>query len=174
MVETWNDTKLKVNTMIDADEQGSIDESLRVVCSHLIATGDAKPDMQDQMTKSLKEVLRGQNGYPWRRGGGGILSATALSVVDSICAEAASSFATAFDECGTGIRALLTPHGKSKKNSYSDGADYGNSVARAIRKNATQLFKDGVWDGSMDGLNNAILADDPEDDDSTEDFEQVG
>lgn len=168
MVETWNDTKLKVNTMIDADEQGTIDESLRVVCGHLIATGDAKPDMQEQMTKSLKEVLRGQNGYPWRRGGGGILSATALSVVDSICAEAASSFATAFDECGVGIRALLTPHGKSKKNSYSDGADYGQYVAKSIRKNATQLFKDEVWDGSMDGLQDAILPDDPDDDDSTE------
>jgi hypothetical protein len=171
MVETWNDTKLKVNTMIDADEAGTIDESLRVVCGHLIATGDAKPDMQLQMTKSLKEVLRGQNGYPWRRGGGGILSATALSVVDSICSEAASSFATAFDECGSGIRALLTPHGKSKKNSYADGADFGQYIAVKIRKTATGLFKDETWDGTMDGLQDAIIADEPEEVDSTEESE---
>jgi len=162
MAETWNDTVIKVEGMINADESGKIEESLKIVAVHMLDMGNTNEGLQVQMTKSLREALRGQVGYPWRKGGGGILSATALSVVDTLMSEAASSFATAFDECGTGLRAVLTPHGKSKKNSYANGADYGNFIARTIKKNATTLVREGTWDGTLDGLINSILEDDEE------------
>lgn len=150
-METWEDTKNKVNTMIEADTLGSLDDGLRIVCTHLIATGDSKPEMQEQMAKSLREVLRGSHGYPWRRGGGGILSATALSTVDAIVANVEDNFATAFNIGGAGLRALLVPHGKSKKSHFDNGADYASTLTKTIRKNATTLFKAG-WDGNLETL----------------------
>jgi len=149
-METWEDTKKKVETMIAADDRGSLDEGLKVVAVQLIATGDSKPEMQEQMTKTLKEALRGCHGYPWRRGGGGILSAAALSTVDAIVSDVETAFAEAFDSC-VGVQALLLPHGKSKNTHFASGADYASTLTKTIRKNATTLYKAG-WDGSLDGL----------------------
>ena len=150
-METWEETRNKVNKMIEADTQNSIDESLKIVCTHLIANGDSKVEMQEQMAKSLREVLRGCHGYPWRRGGGGILSATALSTVDAIVTNVEDAFSTAFNSGGAGLRALLVPHGKSKKSHFDNGADYASTLTKTIRKNATTLFKAG-WDGNLETL----------------------
>ncbi len=149
-METWEDTKRKVEAMIEANGD-NLDESLVIVCHHLMSQGDTKVETQQQMAKSLKEVLRGCNGYPWRRGGGGILSATALSTVDAIVADVQSAFAEAFDSCGDGVRAFLLPHGKSKNSHFADGADYASTLTKTIRKNATNLYKLG-WDGTIEGL----------------------
>jgi|TARA_R100000030_G_scaffold8690_6_gene5941 hypothetical protein len=148
-METWEETKKKVNAMIDANGD-SLDENLRIVSKHLMEAGDNNPLSQPQMAKSLRETLRGCNGYPWRRGGGGILSATALSTVDGIVADVESAFSQAFDSC-VGVRAFLLPHGKSKNTHFENGADYASMLTKTIRKNATQLYKAG-WDGTLEGL----------------------
>tara|TARA_A100001201_G_scaffold29362_1_gene31781 strand:+ start:155 stop:715 length:561 start_codon:yes stop_codon:yes gene_type:complete len=164
MAESWNDTLLKAQGMIDADEAGSISQDVKNAYQMLATVGtqqfESTGETPVNVQKAIKETLRGQNGYPWRKGGGGVLPATALSVVDSLCSEAANSFGRAFDECGEGIRAFLTPHGRSTKASYLDGSDYGAHISSVIKKNATSLYKAEVWDGTLDGLSSAIMEDD--------------
>ena len=164
MAESWNDTLLKAQQMIDADEAGNITNDVRQAFSMLSNVGnqqyEATGETPESIQKAIKETLRNYPGYPWRKGGGGVLPATALSVVDSLSTDAANSFGRAFDECGEGIRAFLTPHGRSSKQSYSDGADYGAYIGKSIKKTATSLYKAGTWDGTLDGLSSAIMEDD--------------
>ena len=48
MAETWNDTVIKVEGMINADESGKIEESLKIVAVHMLDMGNTNEGLQVQ------------------------------------------------------------------------------------------------------------------------------
>ena len=119
----------------------------------MIQTGNNNDEMWDSMTNSIKGLLEPYPGYPWPPGNQGILNYAAAAVVDSACDEIRAAAHTFFTETQTYTQPLLRKHGKSKGSPvYVDADDYSNSLAKKARKAATELFRDGEWDGSLAGL----------------------
>ncbi len=150
----WDSVKIKVSTMLEGNaEVGDIPEDVVTLAQMLITTGDNNASTRDSLTNSIKDMLKPYAGYPWKRGNQGILPAAARAVVDSATdniREAAREF---FNSTSQYSQPLLRKHGKSKGSPvYADADEYANELASKARKAATQLFKDGEWDGTLAGL----------------------
>ena len=150
----WESVKVKVNGMLDGDaELQAIPSDVVSLARRLVQTGDNNDATRESLTNSIKGMLKPYPGYPWKRGNQGILPAAAKAVVDSACEEIRAAAHTFFSTTQQYAQPLLRKHGKSKGSPvYVDADDYATSVAKKIRKTATELFRDGEWDGSLSGL----------------------
>ena len=150
----WESVVIKVEGMLDGDSEiQAIPSDVVSLAQMLVQTGNNNEDTRESLTNSIKGMLKPYPGYPWKRGNQGILPAAARAVVDSACDEIRAAAHTFFTETQTYTQPLLRKHGKSKGAPvYVDADDYSNSLAKKARKAATELFRDGEWDGSLAGL----------------------
>ena len=135
----WESVKMKVNSCIEGDVDGTIPDDVRSIATMLIEKA------------MLKDFPSGK--VVWRRGNQGLLPAAASVVVDS-AAEAIREAAYAFFESTSQYsQPLLRKHGKSAGPPvFTDANDYANTLAKKAKQTARELYKDGSWDGSLDGL----------------------
>ena len=150
----WESVVIKVESMLDADRGvQAIPSDVVSLARKMLRTGNNNEDTWDSLTNSIKGLLKPYPGYPWKSGNPGILPVAAIAVVDSACDEIRAAAHTFFTETQTYTQPLLRKHGKSKGSPvYVDADDYSNSLAKKARKAATELFRDGEWDGSLAGL----------------------
>lgn len=150
----WDSVIIKVNGMLEGDEDFQhIPTDVVSLARMLVETGNNNEGTRESLTTSIKGMLKPYPGYPWKRGNQGILPAAAKAVVDSACDEIRTAATTFFTETQQYSQPLLRKHGKSKGSPvYTDASDYANSLAKKARKAATELFRDGAWDGSLAGL----------------------
>ena len=150
----WESVVIKVESMLDADRGvQAIPSDVVSLAQMMIQTGNNNDEMWDSMTNSIKGLLKPYPGYPWKSGNQGILPVAAIAVVDSACDEIRAAAHTFFTKTQTYTQPLIRKHGKSKGSPvYVDADDYANSLAEKARKTATELFRDGEWDGSHAGL----------------------
>ena len=150
----WESVVIKVESMLDADRGvQAIPSDVVSLARKMLQTGNNNEDTWDSLTNSIKGLLKPYPGYPWKSGNQGILPVAAIAVVDSACDEIRAAAHTFFTKTQTYTQPLIRKHGKSKwPPVYVDADDYANSLAKKARKTATELFRDGEWDGSHAGL----------------------
>lgn len=150
----WDSVKIKVSTMLEGNaEVGDIPDDVVTLANMLITTGDNNSSTRDSLTNSIKDMLKPYAGYPWKRGNQGILPAAARAVVDSACSEISAAAREFFSATSQYTQPLIRKHGKSKGSPvYADADEYAAELAGKARRSATQLFKDGEWDGTLAGL----------------------
>ena len=150
----WDSVVIKVTGMLDGDnELQAIPSDVVSLARMLVETGNNNEGTRESLTTSIKGMLKPYPGYPWKRGNQGILPAAAKAVVDAACDEIRAAAHTFFTETQGYSQPLLRKHGKSKGSPvYADADDYANSLAKKARKAATELFREGEWDGSLAGL----------------------
>ena len=153
----WESVKMKANSVIEGDVDGVIPSDVRSLASMLLQTGDNNPEQREPLSGSIKAMLKGfhsgQAVYRW--GNHGLLPAAAGVIVESaaeIIREAAHRF---FTETQQYSQPLLRKHGKSKGSPvYIDADEYAASLASKARSAARDLYKNGEWDGTVEGLAN--------------------
>jgi hypothetical protein len=150
----WDSVVIKVTGMLDGDnELQAIPSDVVSLARMLVETGNNNEGTRESLTTSIKGMLKPYPGYPWKRGNQGILPAAAKAVVDAACDEIRTAAHTFFTETQGYSQPLLRKHGKSKGSPvYVDANDYANSLATKARKAATELYREGEWDGSLAGL----------------------
>ena len=150
----WESVVIKVESMLDADRGvQAIPSDVVSLARKMLQTGNNNEDTWDSLTNSIKGLLKPYPGYPFVKGGNRILPMAAVAVVDSACDEIRAAAHTFFTKTQTYTQPLIRKHGKSKwPPVYVDADDYANSLAEKARKTATELFRDGEWDGSHAGL----------------------
>ena len=153
----WMSIKTKANDMLEGDgEVNAIPQDVKQLVHTLIATGDNNTLTRESLTVSLKGMLRPYPGFPWTRGNQGILPAAARAVVDQACSEIEAAARYFWESTEQYSTPFLRKHGKSKGSpTYSGAEEYAKTLAKKARQNATQLYKEGVWDGTQVGLTHA-------------------
>jgi len=153
----WQSVTTKATEMLEADREiNSIPSDVVNLVNMLITSGDNNVSTRESLTVSLKGMLRPYPGFPWTRGNQGILPAAARAVVDVACAEIAEAATMFWLNTQTYSTPFLRKHGKSKGSpTYASAEEYAKTLAKKARQNATQLYKEGVWDGTQVGLTHA-------------------
>ena len=151
----WESVKMKANSVIDGDIDGVIPSDVRSLASMLLQTGDNNPEQREPLSGSIKAMLKDfpSGKVVYRRGNQGLLPAAAGVVVDSaaeVIREAAHHFFTTTAQYS---QPLLRKHGKSKGSPvYADADEYAAGLAKKAREAARDLYKNGEWDGTLEGL----------------------
>ena len=169
----WESVKIKVNGMFEGDADfGNIPDDVIGIAQMMLSSGDGNSETRDNITASLKAMLKDYEGYPWKKGNQGILPVAAKIVVDNACQEIREAAVVFFNSTQQYSRPLLRKHGKSSGSPvYDDAEDYANTLAEKARKTATKLFKpddDGnqIWDGTVSGLEAACAWEEPADEET--------
>lgn len=152
--DAWNDVRTKVTGMLEGDaEIQAIPDDISSLARMLLEAGDANEASRENLLVSVKGMLKGYAGYPWIRGNQGILPAAAKAVVDTAMEQVRTAAVEFWNATEQYSQPFLRKHGKSKGSPvYTDAHDYANALAKKVKKNATDLYKSGEWDGSLADL----------------------
>jgi len=151
----WESVKMKANSVIDGDIDGAIPSDVQSLAHMLMQTGDNNPEQREPLSGSVKAMLKDfpSGKVVYRRGNQGLLPAAAGVVVDSaaeVIREAAHEFFTSTAQYS---QPLLRKHGKSKGSPvYADAAEYAAGLVNKAKATARDLYKNGEWDGTLEGL----------------------
>ena len=150
----WSNVRTKVTGMLDGDaEIQAIPDDISSLARMLLEAGDANEASRENLLVSVKGMLKGYPGYPWVRGNQGILPASAKAVVDSAMEQIRTAAVDFWNATEGYSQPFLRKHGKSKGSPvYTDAHDYANALAKKAKKNASDLYKEGEWDGTLAGL----------------------
>ena len=146
---TWESLKIEVNEYLEADT--TLDAGLRQVVELNPQIGRNNPDERTAAEGALKALLKGRDGTPFRRGQKSAVLAAVRVSIDRICGvveEAAIGYFN-HDEI---IGAITMKHIKSGGGAFEDANEYASAVVKRTRNNLGKMYKDGVWDGSVDSL----------------------
>ena len=142
----WNSLKIEVEEYIEAETE--LEDGLKQVLRLNLTIGDNSPSERENCRNSLKALLKGRNGTPFRKGKKGSVPASVRISIDAICLEVEKS-ATAYFESNEYIPKITTARGGSL---YDDAQSYAQSMVKRTRTNLATMYKKGSWDGSLENL----------------------
>lgn len=91
----------------------------------------------------IRTTLKGQNGNPFGRQG--VLATTEQNEIDAIINPFTDAVAAAFD-ADEKVANLLTPHGRSGKDAYANGAEFAATLRGRMLKVAHAAKRAGNFD----------------------------
>ena len=140
---------------LDADK--TVDKADALTIRKMIEKGTTNESRQVRISSTIREIARdyatapyGQRGYA--------LPTEGQAVVASVT-EAIMAMATAFDNGGDAIRALMLPNQRSKVKHFANGQAWAESVLKNVNSVAVSLSKNGTWDGTLENLVDTIPSD---------------
>ena len=145
----WNSLVIEINEYLEADD--TLGDGLRQVIGLNLQIGENNPSERASAHGALKALLKGRDGTPFRRGQKSAVPAAVRVSIDRICGvveEAAIGYFN-HDEI---IGAITMKHIKSGGGAFEDANEYASAVVKRTRNNLGKMYKDGVWDGSVDSL----------------------
>ena len=161
-MEGWNARVEEVGEFIATD---GFDGQLQQVIQFQIDFGNENEEQQERVWDSIKSMIRGLDGSPVRRGKKSNLPSSFNVAIDQICGEVANLYSGLFNENPI-LQATQLRHGKAGGGSFANGSDYGASIGKRTRTLLKNMYNgkaddDGntlypEWDGSYDGLSNAV------------------
>tara|TARA_Y100000361_G_scaffold127382_1_gene121748 strand:+ start:22 stop:507 length:486 start_codon:yes stop_codon:yes gene_type:complete len=151
----WNSHVLELEEFMATD---AVSEQLSQVLQFQINLGNENEEQRERVWDSIKSLIRGMPGSPVRRGIKPSLPAAVRVVVDSVVNTVETS-ASDFFNSDAAIQAVVLQHGKAGGGAYASASDYASYLGKKARSNMTKMFKEGSWDGSLDGLLGTIDAD---------------
>ena len=136
----------------------AVSEQLAQVLQFQINLGNENEEQRERVWDSIKSLIRGMAGSPVRRGIKPSLPAAVRVVVDSVV-NTVESASTDFYNHDAVIQAVVLKHGKAGGGSYASASEYASYMGKKARTAMTRKYKDGSWDGSLDGLLGTVDAD---------------
>lgn len=141
----WNDlVELVENYLVEA-ELGPIDDVVKL----LIKSGNGNEDEREAASASIKSVLQGREGSPFRQG-----VRTTLPIKVKVNIDTVSRMV----EQGSLIYFEMVPpllhkkHGKSGGGGYTNAIEYAKNERRKIKVDLQRRFQKGAWDGTLESL----------------------
>lgn len=114
-----------------------------VAINALCAAGEEDANERENVQSSVKALLKGKPGNPFRGGRMSVLSPAQNAEVNRRLGEFALVVADAFDGDVFFCEVIL-PHGRSKKDAYENGADFAESIVAKAVENAKSMAKEGT------------------------------
>lgn len=145
----WNSLVLEVEEYLAADD--ALDASLRQVVELNLQVGQNNPSERETAKNSLKALLKGRDGTPFRRGKKSSVPAAARVAIDRVCGivqEAALAYYT-HDSL---IASICFQHSKSGGGLFESGEDYAVAQAKRVRAKLSKMYSEGEWDGTLESL----------------------
>ena len=153
-MEGWQARTEEVAEFIAVD---GFDAQLRQVVQFQINFGNENTDQQERVWDSIKSMIRGLDGSPVRRGKKSNLPASVNVTVAQITSEV-SSLAADWYNANSLLSLVLLKHAKSGGGAYDDGAEYGDALGSKIGTRLKKMYKDGSWNGTVEGLSSTSAA----------------
>ena len=144
----WNSHVLELEEFMATD---AVSEQLSQVLQFQINLGNENEEQRERVWDSIKSLIRGMPGSPVRRGIKPSLPAAVRVVVDSVVNTVESASSDFFNADPT-IQAVVLKHGKAGGGAFASSSEYATYLGKKARTAMTRLYKDGAWDGSLDGL----------------------
>ena len=145
----WNSLVLEVNEYLAADSE--LDASLRQVVELNREVGQNNESERETVKNSLKAILKGRDGTPFRRGQKSSVPAAARVAIDRVCGIVESA-ALDFYNADSLIASVSFKHAKSGGGLYESGEDYAAAQAKRVRNKLNTLYKENAWDGTLESL----------------------
>ena len=137
----WNSLVLEVNEYLAADSE--LDASLRQVVELNLEVGQNNESERETVKNSLKAILKGRDGTPFRRGQKSSVPAAARVAIDRICGIVESA-ALDFYNADSLIASVSFKHAKSGGGLYESGEDYAAAQGKRVRNKLNTLYKEKV------------------------------
>ena len=153
-MEGWQARTEEVAEFVAVD---GFDAQLRQVVDFQITFGNQNPEQQERVWDSIKSMIRGLDGSPVRRGKKSNLPASVNVTVAQITSEV-SSLAADWYNANSLLSLVLLKHAKSGGGAYDDGAEYGDALGSKIGTRLKKMYKDGSWNGTVEGLSSTSAA----------------
>ena len=146
--EKWNEKYAMINAWLDENDAGAMGQVIRV---NLEAGNEAQnDDDRNRFWEAVRALCKVLPNSPIKKGRGSTLPNEVQAVLDSISdevAQAASDFFAIGD-----MNMLLLKHGKSGGGLFT-ADEYSAYMSSTIVGSLKKRLKNGIWDGSRDGLN---------------------
>ena len=153
-MEGWQARTEEVSEFIATE---GFDEQLRQVIQFQVNFGNENEAQQERVWDSIKSMIRGLDGSPVRRGKKSNLPASVNVTVAQITSEV-SSLAADWYNANSLLSLVLLKHAKSGGGAYDDGAEYGDALGSKIGTRLKKMYKDGSWNGTVEGLSSTSAA----------------
>jgi len=145
----WESLVIEVNEYLEATDDLS-DAVVQVVKMNLqIGTADA--DERDSAILSIKALLKGRDGTPFRKGNKASVPASVRVSIDRICAIYGEAL-SAFYNNHAMIPHLMFRHGKSGGGLYNSEKEYRMAELKKLRSRLGKMFKSGEWNGELEAF----------------------
>ena len=146
--ETWIVLKGEIEEFL---EKGEVDPHIKTIVELNLRVGDSEPSRREMAYESIKPMLRNRKGTPVRRGKTSKIPVDARVVIEKL-AEAAYAASMEYYTYNEFMPLLLTKHEKAGGGLYESAEAYADNISNRLRKSLMKKYRDGVWDGTVDGL----------------------
>lgn len=147
-ITKWNERIATIEAWLNENDAGAMSELITMTIQ---AGNNALNDEErDRFWESIRAICKTLPNSPIKKGRGSQLAPETQAVLDSISDEvwqAASDFFAIGD-----MSMLLTKHGKSGGGLFT-ADEYSTYMSSSIVGSLKRRLKDGIWDGTRDGLN---------------------
>lgn len=143
----WNERIAAIEAWLNENDAGAMS---KLITMTIQAGNDALNDEErDRFWESIRAICKTLPNSPIKKGRGSQLAPETQAVLDSISDEV-SQAASDFFAIGD-MSMLLTKHGKSGGGLFTI-AEYSVYMSSSIVSSLKRRLKDGIWDGTRDGL----------------------
>lgn len=145
----WENLVVEVNEYLEATDD--LSEAIITVIRMNIEIGNNTLEERGSATLSIKSLLKGRDGTPFRKGQKSDIPASVRVSIDRICAIYGEAI-SAFYGHNPLIPELLFRHGKAGGGKYGGEKEYRMAELKKLRSRLTKMYKVGDWDGRVESL----------------------
>ena len=116
-----------------------------------LRVGDDNPSSRDMAYESIRPMLRNRKGTPVKRGKTSKIPVDARVVIEKLV-EAAYAASMDYFVADEYMPLLLVKNKKAGGGLYESPEAYADNVRNRLRKSLMKRYRDGEWDGTIEGL----------------------
>lgn len=146
--ETWISLKGEIEEFL---EKGEVDPHIKTIVELNLRVGDDNPSSRDMAYESIRPMLRNRKGTPVKRGKTSKIPVDARVVIEKLV-EAAYAASIDYFVADEYMPLLLVKNKKAGGGLYESPEAYADNVRNRLRKSLMKRYRDGEWDGTIEGL----------------------
>ena len=145
----WENLVAEVHEYLEATDD--LSEAVIQVVKMNLHIGNTNPEERDSASLSIKALLKGRDGTPFRKGNKASVPASVRVSIDRICAIYGEAI-TIFYNHDPLIAKLTFRHGKAGGGLYDSERAYRMAELKRMRSRLAKMYKDGEWDGRIESF----------------------
>lgn len=149
IMSEWENLVAEVNEYLEATND--LSEAVMTVVKMNLQIGSNNEDERASATLSIKALLKGRDGTPFRKGNKTSIPASVRINIDKICSVYSEAISAFFNHDALMPR-ILFRHGKSGGGTYESEKEYKLTELKRLRTKLSKMYKMGDWDGHMESL----------------------
>tara|TARA_R100000388_G_scaffold91615_1_gene73810 strand:+ start:312 stop:803 length:492 start_codon:yes stop_codon:yes gene_type:complete len=142
----WQSLKIEIEEYLEAADD--IEDGLSQVLRLNLQIGQNKPSERENVKNAMRSLLKGRDGTPFGKGKRSGVPAIVRVAIDRVCNRVGEASMLYFNHHP--YIAMVTL-GRGKK-SYDSAEEYAKAQVKAARARLAKMYKDKLWDGTLESL----------------------